>query len=322
MMASFVLNSAVAVGHCVQKSATLLLQKNVPVIFLASRFESSLPPLTTKQLSENIQLRTVQETAHYPRPLVLLFGWMLAKQRHLDKYCNMYHSNGFDVLSLKMKPAQVLIPQRAQNTVEQLLSVLQEPGLTKRPLMVHGFSVGGYMYGELLLKLDQQREKYQCIRDQLTCQVFDSPVDFEGVAPGFASVLVDNKLAQKVIRKSLEVYLNTFKTTITSHYLRSSAAFHKNELRLPSLLLYSRSDPIGVDTKIEQVMKKWKAAGVPVMARCWESSPHVSHFHRHPDEYVEAVLKFLDSVGLTKQEAAKKVLRSKVQKSQEAQQAL
>lgn len=59
-----------------------------------------------------------------------------------------------------------------------------------------------------------------------------------------------------------------------------------------------------------QVMKKWKAAGVPVMARCWESSPHVSHFHRHPDEYVEAVLHFLNSVGLAKQDASQKVVRS------------
>lgn len=119
--------------------------------------------------------------------------------------------------------------------------------------MVHGFSVGGYMYGELLVKLDQQREKYQGIRSRMVGQVFDSPVDFEGVAPGFASVLIENKLAQKVIKNALEGYLKVFKKSITSHYLRSSAAFHKNDLRLPSLMLYSRSDPIGVDTKIEQV---------------------------------------------------------------------
>ena len=44
-------------------------------------------------------------------------------------------------------------------------------------------------------------------------------------------------------------------------------------------------------------MKQWTGRGIDVYGRCWESSPHVSHFHRHPDEYVEAVLKFLDVLG-------------------------
>jgi hypothetical protein len=322
-MSSTVLSSAVAVGCGVRRSAAFLLRANAPAIFAASRLDSSLPPLKTEQINSNIQLKTIQhDSSASPRPLVLLFGWMLAKQRHLDKYGNMYHSKGFDVISLQMKPSQVLIPQRAQSTVESLLNVLQDPSLARKPLMVHGFSVGGYMYGELLVKLEQNREQYKDIRSRLVGQVFDSPVDFEGVAPGFASVLVENKLAQKIIRITLESYLSMFKSSVTRHYLKSSASFHKNELRLPSLMLYSRSDPIGVDTNIEQVMKNWKASGIPMMSRCWESSPHVSHFHRHPDEYVEAVLKFLDSIGLSKPEAVQKVPRKSVGKTKEAQQAL
>lgn len=263
------------------------------------RHESSLPALDTKQLTPNIQLKTLQETASHPRPLILLFGWMLAKQRHLDKYGNLYHSKGFDVLSLKMRPGQVLIPQRAQATVDQLLSFLLTPELKSRPLMVHGFSVGGYMYGEYLLKLEKHEKMYADIRQRMVGQIFDSPVDFEGVPSGFANVLTKNRTGQKIIQSSLEAYLKVLEGPVTSHYLRSSDAFHSNSLRLPSLMLYSRSDPIGVDRNIEAVIAKWKRMGIPVMSRCWESSPHVSHFHRHPDEYVETVLKFLDSVNLS-----------------------
>lgn len=71
-------------------------------MMVSSRQESILPPLKTEQFTQNIQLRTIQEASAAPRPLVLLFGWMLAKQRHLDKYGNMYHSKGFDVLSLQV----------------------------------------------------------------------------------------------------------------------------------------------------------------------------------------------------------------------------
>uniref|UniRef100_A0A0B6Z0V1 Uncharacterized protein n=2 Tax=Arion vulgaris TaxID=1028688 RepID=A0A0B6Z0V1_9EUPU len=59
------------------------------------------------------------------------------------------------------------------------------------------------------------------------------------------------------------------------------------------------------------------------MSRCWESSPHVSHFHRHPDEYVDAVLNFLEHIGMTKPEAMKNTqIREIKKKSQEATKAL
>ncbi|XP_059152736.1 transmembrane protein 53-B-like [Physella acuta] len=315
-MSSVVLRN---MNSAARSQATFL--NKTPLFALILRKESSLPPLKTEKINQNIQLKTIQEFSASPRPLVLLFGWMLAKQRHLDKYGNLYHSKGFDVLSVQMKPTQVLIPTRAQKTVGELLSILEDNSLSQKPLMVHGFSVGGYMYGELLVKLGQNLDRYQSVRNRLVGQIFDSPVDFEGVPSGFSSVLVKNKLGQKLIKTSLETYLDIFKKQVTTHYIRSSNAFHNNELRLPSLMLYSRTDPIGVDTRIELVMKKWRSAGIPVMARCWDSSPHVSHFHRHPDEYVEAVLRFLTSVGLTKSDEVK-IKRSVGKSSKEVKQAL
>ncbi|KAH9491856.1 hypothetical protein Btru_029901 [Bulinus truncatus] len=316
-MATSTIGPTLILRSCLPK-----ISKQICSLLYVTRHESSLPPLKTEKLNENIQLKTIQEKLNHHRPLVLLYGWMLAKQRHLDKYGNMYHSKGFDVLSLKMKPSQVLLPKQAQRTTEELLSILQDGELKDKPLMVHGFSVGGYMYGELLVKLNQDLDKYNSVKKRLVGQIFDSPVDYEGVPSGFSTILVKNKVGQKILKFSIESYMSIFKDSVTSHYIRSSDAFHRNELRLPSLMLYSRSDPIGVDTQIELVMKKWRTAGIPVMARCWESSPHVSHFHRHPDEYVEAVLKFLNSVGLTKPESevAKKKLDTK--KPKEIQQAV
>ena len=94
---------------------------------------------------------------------------------------------------------------------------------------------------------------YADIRKRMVGQIFDSPVDFEGVPSGFATVLTKNPAGRKVIQHSLEAYLRLMEGPVTSHYLRSSKAFHENNLRLPSLMLYSRSDPIGVDRNIENV---------------------------------------------------------------------
>ena len=62
-------------------------------------------PLKKEKVSDKIQLQSIQgysAPGSENRPLVLLFGWMLAKQRHLDKYANLYHSKGFDVLTLQV----------------------------------------------------------------------------------------------------------------------------------------------------------------------------------------------------------------------------
>ena len=56
-------------------------------------------PLKKEKISDSLQLQTIDDQAQsHERPLVLLFGWLLANPRHLNKYANLYHSKGYDVL--------------------------------------------------------------------------------------------------------------------------------------------------------------------------------------------------------------------------------
>ena len=41
------------------------------------------------------------------RPLVVLFGWLLAKSRHLHKYGELYHQHGADVITVKLEVMEV-----------------------------------------------------------------------------------------------------------------------------------------------------------------------------------------------------------------------
>ena len=104
-------------------------------------------------------------------------------------------------------------------------------------------------------------------------------------------------------------------------YFQSSGAFHRNSLRLPSLFLYSRADPIGVADIIEGVMDQWRLQDVCISHKCWDHSPHVSHFHHHPDEYVETLLAFLDSIGFStpeqqEGEREKDIMQQTIQQAQ------
>ena len=41
------------------------------------------------------------------RPVVVLFGWLLAKSRHLHKYGELYHQHGADVITVKLEVMEV-----------------------------------------------------------------------------------------------------------------------------------------------------------------------------------------------------------------------
>lgn len=232
------------------------------------------------------------------KPVVILFGWMLAKTKHMNKYGDVYLSKGFDVLNIKMLPSQVLWPKNAQPVTQNILDFLENDRCKDRPILVHGFSVGGYLYGELLVKLQLMPERYAHVRSRMIGQIFDSPVDVEGIPTGFSQILTKNRLLQSILFSSITLYMKLFKEQATKYFMRSSAAFHENELNIPSMMLYSKTDPIGVASTIEKVIANWRKKNIPVYSKCWHNSPHVSHFHHHPDEYIEALFMFLDKIRI------------------------
>jgi hypothetical protein len=43
------------------------------------------------------------------KPIVVLFGWLLAKSRHLEKYGSIYQKHGADVMTVKLEVSEVSI---------------------------------------------------------------------------------------------------------------------------------------------------------------------------------------------------------------------
>ena len=235
------------------------------------------------------------------RPLVLVYGWLAAKAKHMHKYGDFYVGKGFDVLHIKVKPNQILWPTLAQGVVSQLLDFVKTPEHIHKPILVHGFSVGGYLYGETLVKVINDPE-YQDVGKRIQGQIFDSPVDFEGVPRGTGMALSNVPVVQKSIKLSLEMFLAMFKNQTQKHYHKSSAAFHNNELQIPSLMLHSKSDRVGIVGPILTVCNGWEKSGVQVYRKCWDDSKHVSHFAKYPVEYISELNKFITVLGLETQQ--------------------
>lgn len=72
-------------------------------------------------------------------------------------------------------------------------------------ILLHGFSVGGYMWGEALDLMENNKEKYSGITDRIVGQVWDSIADVSQIPIGFPrAVFPKNMMLQSMLRKYLE----------------------------------------------------------------------------------------------------------------------
>ena len=188
---------------------------------------------------------------------------------------------------------QLLLPRQTQTMTEKILDLLAAEQ-TDRPLMVHGFSVGGYVFGEFLLQLVQNPEKYSSIPPRLQGFIFDSVVDMNGIPIGVSRAATQNSVYQKLIHSFLDLYL---KTPSAKHYDLSSATFKDNIFNIPALLMYSHSDPVVEPDKIEDLVSSWRERGVTAYTKFWNDAPHVSLFMKHPEEYTKSVVDFIRQCG-------------------------
>ena len=236
------------------------------------------------------------------RPMVIIYGWLVAKSRHIHKFGDYYLGQGFDVLHVKIKPGQLAWPVGGQKVVTQVMDFIADTPRSRQPLLLHGFSVGGHLIGETLVKIFDQPEKYEQVGLRLRGQIFDSPVDYEGVPYGMGKALTKVPILQKLITFSMQQYLTAFYKQTNYHFQRSSQSIHENRLKLPTLFLSSIVDPVSPKEPIDKLIEKWRESGVTeIYEKYWLDSPHVCHFLHHPVEYIEQLNMFLDKIGLTRQ---------------------
>ena len=246
------------------------------------------------------------------RPLVFLYGWLVAKSKHIHKYGDFYLGKGFDVLHIKISPRELLWPLSAQAVVEQALEFAIEEKHQQQPVVVHGFSAGAYLYGETLVKISTI-DRYKSLAERIQAQILDSPIDFYGVPFGVANAISSNRFLQKACQTSIEAYLSLFKEQVTTHYIRASDQGANNYLKKPCLFMYSKADPTQDFRKVEEVIDRWRKEGIHVEGNRWPDSPHVGHFAKYPVEYILVLNNFLQNVGLISQEEEQRIhLQSKV----------
>ncbi|XP_049878485.1 uncharacterized protein LOC126375549 [Pectinophora gossypiella] len=236
------------------------------------------------------------------KPLCIMINWLLARQKHVMKYATLYLEQGFDVLSVSCTPWQLMWPLKGTQLVAADLIKFMSENETEQPLVVHGFSVAGYIWGELCVHVMKDAQRYQPCLDRVVAQVWDSAADISEITVGVpAAVFPKNKIMQKTLKTYMEYHMKTFHDAATSHYIRSSQLFHTNLCRAPALFLLSKTDPVGAEKSNRSVHDSWVEMGIKCTWKCWDKSPHVQHYIHHPKEYLTALYAHLDANGLVSQ---------------------
>ncbi|KAF8787095.1 hypothetical protein HNY73_008725 [Argiope bruennichi] len=116
----------------------------------------------TQSINRNLQLKSVDEIENVSgkkKPLAVILAWMLAKESHIEKFRQLYISRGFDVLTVNMAPKDLLFPVSGSQVIAK--NVLDYFTLHKnyKDIVVHAFSVGGYLMGEMFEKCKKDGKK-------------------------------------------------------------------------------------------------------------------------------------------------------------------
>ncbi|XP_042217760.1 uncharacterized protein LOC121863264 isoform X2 [Homarus americanus] len=160
-------------------------------------FTSSDVPLPQKTM------KVASALSQHERPLTLLFCWLMARERHIKKYAQLYTTMGFDVLKIRLSPFDLIRPTKGSQLVaDQVLEFLHaNPSHT--PLLVHGLSVGGYLAMEVMVKIHNNMQKHGHLLDRFVGQIWDSGVDIDGIPDGVPRAITNNKALQRNIKKYL-----------------------------------------------------------------------------------------------------------------------
>ena len=107
------------------------------------------------------------------RPLAVVCGWLSSTERQLKPYLRWYHERGIDTISFSVGPRHVLQPDTALEHMRRVLDATLEAKASQ--VVMHFFSVGGFLCGQGLRVVAQDREKYFPLEEKIIAQIYDSP---------------------------------------------------------------------------------------------------------------------------------------------------
>lgn len=226
------------------------------------------------------------------KPLVLMLSWAHAREKDFEKFCSIYADLGFDVLVVKINVWHVLRPMNGSLLAVDIVKFLANNDYY-RQILLHGFSVGGFIWGECLVHL-HGNTNFTLVSERIKAQVWDSIAGMKEIPIGVGkTVFLKNDVMQKAMERFLLYYLQLHKNDAENYYIPSESHFHNKAIQAPALIFSSKTDFIGTERLARKLARNFRAQKIPVTSKCFDDSPHVKHFVKYKDEYVQHLMNHL-----------------------------
>ncbi|MFT7799308.1 transmembrane protein 53-A-like [Arapaima gigas] len=280
------------VPFCQAAPATMLSLSAIASGISAHRITKTI----TYLLNESNVVRDVPKSG--PKPLLLLLPWLGSRPQGLAKYCDIYLRTGFDVLVVESEVSHFLWPQWGLDYAAKVLEVLQSDRFISRPLLVHTFSIGGYTFTQLLRHVSGDGQQLRNLNARIKGHIYDSLVigSLEHMATGLGKTLCPQW--EGLIRQASLLYFRAFKAHTVDYFDSAIELFWKHPVTAPALFFYSENDALCDCGMMEELIERWRSAGMAVEGKKWKESVHTAHLRQHPQEYLAALVSFLQSLNL------------------------
>ena len=278
-----------------EKPRQLMSDKNSLRFVALNSFDHEIVP--TFHLIYLYRLRQPETNG---KTLVLMMSWLLAKPKYFEKYCSIYTDMGFDVLVVSTQVYQVMKPKNGSQVVAGSVLQFLKSNECYNQILIHGFSVGGYNWGECLVQLhDDDYQNYQSIADRIKGQVWDSVAGLSEIPVGVSKTIFPHqKLMQSSTQFCLQFYFTLLHESATNQYERSEHNFHHKAIKAPALIFFSSTDQIGTEKKSREIIADFEAQNIAVTYKCFDDSPHVGHFQKYKGDYLKLLKSHLEACNL------------------------
>lgn len=247
-----------------------------------------------------------------PKAVVLIFGWLGAPLRHLNKYAQIYNSKGCSTVTGVADSLSIMVTNKkqlrsyAQIAAQEVAILIRETG-SKLPILVHVFSNGGTILLEQLEVMICEGSDPnivlcgQCMK--LGGQVFDSSPCYMHLCSGLKAIRTASpNCCVTWLIVSIFLTYATFNTLLTT-LLRTSnrpnefwTHLTKTDLATRQVYIYSPADELCDYIKLEELIQVRREMGVQVMVHRFLHSGHVQHLRMYPEDYMRLMDKILASI--------------------------
>ncbi|XP_022141695.1 transmembrane protein 53 [Momordica charantia] len=272
------------------------------------------------------------------RTVVVLLGWLGAKQKHLKRYAEWYTSRGFHAITFTFPMSEILtyqiggkVEQHVDLLVNHLADWLEEEH--GKNLVFHTFSNTGWLtYGAILEKFQKHDSSVMgrikgCIVDSAPVAAPDPQVWASGFSAAFlkknsvatkGSTMLDNTRMEVSIRNKddkeskpavteaallmvLEKFFGVVLNLPTVNRRLSDVLdmLSSSQPSCPQLYIYSSADRVIPANSVESFIEEQRRAGREVRACNFVSTPHVDHYRNDPKLYSSQLSQFLADCVLT-----------------------